>query len=55
MVEGLSEAVEKLSRAPGDPGARGRETGVYGQVHEDFEAPSNAGIPSAVGFSTASQ
>ncbi len=24
-------------------------------VHEDFKSPSNAGIPSAVGFSTASQ
>ncbi len=25
------------------------------RVHEDFEAPSNAGIPSAVGLTTASQ
>jgi hypothetical protein len=25
----LSEVVVKLSRAPEDPGARGRETGVY--------------------------
>ncbi len=28
---------------------------MYGRVHEDFESPSNAGIPSAVGLTTASQ
>jgi len=48
------EVVGKPSRAPGEQGARRRETGVYTRVHEDFEPPSNAVIPSAVGFTTAS-
>ena len=47
--------LKKPSRAPEDPGARGRETGVYRGVHEDCEPPSNAGMPSAAGFSTVSQ
>ena len=50
-----SEVVGKPSRAPGEQGARRRETGVYTRVHEDFEPPSNAVIPSAVGFTTASK
>jgi hypothetical protein len=34
---------------------QGRKTGVYTEVHEDFEPSSNKVTPSAVGFQTASQ
>ncbi|MFZ0255446.1 MAG: FMN-binding protein [Gammaproteobacteria bacterium] len=50
-----SEAVLKMSRAPGDAGAQWRATAVYMGVHEDGEPARNAAQASAVVFKTASQ
>ncbi len=45
----------KTVASAGRPRREGTRNRSVRGVHEDFESPSNAGIPSAVGFTTASE